>query len=182
MRRVSSCANIIQPPENPQSRRPRMWRARWPKFFAGGKIGGRSFGAMTQEGNYASARDPQGGLPTPARSVAPALDTSTAHPPVMPEPATTRGDTTWRSSATRTGQPVTGHSRARAEHHQGTAGPERAEPLRASYSAAMPSPARSARPAPASCVTTPLRAPKATLTGTPPMKGKTPILLPQMLP
>ncbi len=56
-----------------------------PKFFGGGKFGGRSFGAVTQEGNCASAPDPEGGCGVGSRrSAAPALDTSTAHPPVMP--------------------------------------------------------------------------------------------------
>ena len=51
---------------------------------------------MTQEGNYASAGEREGGSrgvsPGP---LAPAAYTSTGHPPVMPEPTTTKGGTTW---------------------------------------------------------------------------------------
>ncbi len=68
-----------------------------PRYFGGGKFGGRSFRAITQEGNYASARDPLGGLPTPG-------------------PAARIARRQHRARA--------GH--ARAGHHQGTAGPRAA--------------------------------------------------------
>ncbi len=58
-----------------------------PQLFRRGEIWRPSFQAVTQVGNYASAPDPRGGLWVGCLPLAPALDTSTAHPPVMIEPA-----------------------------------------------------------------------------------------------
>ncbi len=92
-RRFSSCARIPQPPENPQSRRPRMRRAP-AQLFRRGEIWGPSISAVTQEGECASAPDRKGGSPPPSRPLAPAFDTSTAQAGHA-RAGHTRGDTTW---------------------------------------------------------------------------------------
>ncbi len=66
--------------------------ARWPNYFGGGKFGGRKFwGCDTRGGMRQCARPARGARVGSRRSAAPALDTSTAHPPGRP--ATTRGAT-----------------------------------------------------------------------------------------
>ena len=133
-----------------------------PKYFAGGIFGGRSFRAATKEGICASAPDPLGGLGCLAQPVAPPV-ASTVPEPIMPEPATPRGDTTWpprcrdRATRHRSRSRATPPGQRRPRAWEASAGKPRRVPhgpvqRRHPFTGTLP------RPAPASCTTGRLRA------------------------